>query len=352
MPLAPRIQFAAFGFIPDVTLFPPGSRIFLALLLFAAMAAISVALFVVYRRRLRSRALLLGQVEATEALIPDSKYVQFTYQGHAGPMETKLHYVQVGKGRDIVLLHGIGASVFVWRFLFPLLQGKYRVTAFDLPGFGKSGKEPHREYGLDAQAKTLDQAFDELGLRHPIIVGSSMGGAIALWMAKLFPFKYKKVVALAPATDSRILPGVVRHFSIATPLMRRALNRSTMRRIVSRVVTRQVLVTDEVVDEYLKPFQDDGGSGIRAFWAATAVLSDRRLPNELRHLPSDVLIIYGTRDLLVSRRSIDKLMLLMPKARLLLHRDGGHHVMEDEPVWTARTLDQFINDTLVARPSS
>src|SRR5689334_15561788 len=82
--------------------------------------------------------------EVLSELIPDSLFIEVD--------GVKVHYVQAGTGKDLVLLHGIGASVFIWRFLFPLLQDRYRVTAVDLPGFGRSAKSSSRDYGLDSQA--------------------------------------------------------------------------------------------------------------------------------------------------------------------------------------------------------
>src|SRR5437868_1346381 len=63
----------------------------------------------------------------------------------------KIHYESLGEGRPIVCLHGIGASVFVWRLLTPLLARRYKVITLDLPGFGRSDKSPSRSHGLDAQ---------------------------------------------------------------------------------------------------------------------------------------------------------------------------------------------------------
>ncbi len=304
-------------------------------LLVLVLALIGVGVWLYLKAK---RALPHAQaIETVDVLIPDSRFVEFD--------GTRIHYVQAGDGPDIVLLHGIGASVFVWRFLFPLLQTRFRVTAFDIPGFGQSSKDARRDYGLDAQSQVLARAMTEIGIDKPILVGSSMGGAISLWMSKLFPERFPRVIALAPATESSMIPAHVRHFALATPLLRRALNRRTMKQLVSRVVARQSLVTDDVVEAYLKPFMNDQGLGVRAFWSATSLLADRRLPSALAGIGTRVLIIHGTRDLMVSRRSIHRLVGLLPNATLLIHADGGHHIMEDEPAWTARTLLEFIKST-------
>jgi len=271
-----------------------------------------------------------------EALIPDSCFLQLD-DG------IDIHYVQAGKGSDVVLIHGIGASVFVWRFLFPLLQTHHRVTALDLPGFGKSSKHAKRDYGLDAQTETVVRALEQLGIKKALVVGSSMGGAISLWLAKKYPDRFAKIAVLAPATDSSLIPAQIKHFATAAPFMRKALNRKTMKLILSQIIHRKEVITDDVIDSYLSPFQN-GSDGIRAFWAATSLLTDPRLPHDLREISSRVLVIHGDRDRLVTRRSIGRLMTLLPNASLLTHPDGAHHIMEDEPAWTARALVLFLRE--------
>ena len=174
---------------------------------------VAAALFHVYRIRTLDRAGgLYGKREIPPArvpetlaeLIPESRFVEVD--------GAKLHFVQAGEGSDVVLLHGIGASVYIWRFVFPLLQSRHRVTAFDFAGFGKSSKDARRSYGLDAQAKLIAEALTALGIDKADLVGSSMGGAIALWMGKLWPARFANVIGLGPATDSSLVPTIAQHF--------------------------------------------------------------------------------------------------------------------------------------------
>jgi pimeloyl-ACP methyl ester carboxylesterase len=126
----------------------------------------------------------------------------------------------------------------------------------------------------------------------------------------------------------------------AAPLFRRALNRRLMKTLLGAVVARRELITPEVVDAYLNPFLDTG-EATHTFIAATSVLSDSRLPGALAEVKSEVLIAYGERDRMVTRRSIERLAELLPRVQLLTHPEGGHHIMEDEPAWTARHLEEF-----------
>lgn len=306
-------------------------------ILIVLLIAILATTITVWRLAAGRRRRPLAPPPELKALIPASCFIEID--------DVRIHYVQAGRGRDLVLLHGIGASVYVWRFLFPLLETHFRVTALDLPGFGKSSKHGGRDYGLDAQAVTMKSALGLIGIEKPILVGSSMGGALALWMGKVYPESFQTIVALAPATDPRLVPGFAHRLGALTPLLRRALNRHTMRLILKQVIVRHELIDRDAVDNYLTPFLDRGES-VRAFWAATRLIADPRLPAELAGLEARVLLIYGDRDLRVPRRVMAQLQTYLPNATLLRHAGGGHHIMEDQPAWTAETIVKFTTEKM------
>jgi pimeloyl-ACP methyl ester carboxylesterase len=128
------------------------------------------------------------------------------------------------------------------------------------------------------------------------------------------------------------------------PWFRFGLQREVMKLLLGFVVSRREYVTDEVVEKYLEPFKDRG-EGVRAFVAATSLLADPRLPGQLKTLTSKTLVIWGAKDNLVKRWSIRKLMRILPNATLIEHPTAGHHIMEDEPVWTAKHLELFFSDS-------
>ncbi len=257
----------------------------------------------------------------------------------------RIHYLQAGRGPDIILLHGIGASLFIWRFLIPRLALHYRVTAFDLPGSGASSKEIDRDYGLDSQCNLTLEFLNRLNIREATLIGSSMGGAIALWLAKLNANRFPQVIALAPATDPKrvpkLTPFLLPYMAPLSPHLSRVLNRPAMRLILRRVIGRKDLITDDVVDRYLKPYRDQG-QAVRAFWSSLKLLSDPRLPEGLRGLKSRTLILYGVRDHLVTRRSVEKLSEVLPSAKIIIHANAGHHMMESDEEWTFEEIVKFL----------
>jgi pimeloyl-ACP methyl ester carboxylesterase len=85
-----------------------------------------------------------------------------------------------------VLLHGLGASHLAWVQVAGSLAGLGRVVAPDLPGFGASPLAG-RGAGLMDQRRTVSRLLDEVGGERVVLVGSSLGGAIALLEAAVEP---------------------------------------------------------------------------------------------------------------------------------------------------------------------
>lgn len=104
-----------------------------------------------------------------------------------------MHYVEVGQGNPILLLHGNPASAYIWRNVIPLLISSGRVIAVDLVGFGKSGK-PNIDYRLADHATYLEGFIQALGLRNITLVLHDWGSALGFDYASRHP---ENVCALA-----------------------------------------------------------------------------------------------------------------------------------------------------------
>lgn len=85
-------------------------------------------------------------------------------------------------GTPVLLVGGFVEPTFVWRSVGPLLARDHRVVAFDLDGFGYS--ERHGPWTLQEWADQAQAVAQHLGLRHPIVVGHSLGAAVAVELAR------------------------------------------------------------------------------------------------------------------------------------------------------------------------
>lgn len=101
----------------------------------------------------------------------------------------RLHYVERGSGRPLVLLHGNGSMIqdFESSGLIDLAAKDYRVIVFDRPGFGHSLRPRGVVWTPAAQADLFQHALTHLGVDKAIIMGHSWGAAIAVALANRHP---------------------------------------------------------------------------------------------------------------------------------------------------------------------
>lgn len=104
-----------------------------------------------------------------------------------------LRAVQLGQGRDIVVLHSLLADRHAFDPVLPALSAQHRVTLFNLPGF--HGSEPVVTALLDAYVARIEDGFQEFGIdRDAILIGNGFGGTLALAFALDHPERIGKLV--------------------------------------------------------------------------------------------------------------------------------------------------------------
>lgn len=137
----------------------------------------------------------------------------------------RLHYLDRGAGRPIVLIHGLGGQIGNFAFaLVDRLSRRFRVIAFDRPGSGYSPRRASEPAGVRVHADAIAGAIRALGLERPVVVGHSLGGAVALALALDHPDCVGALALVAPLTrPMRRAPFAFRGLAIRSPLLRRLL---------------------------------------------------------------------------------------------------------------------------------
>src|SRR5262245_41521693 len=116
----------------------------------------------------------------------------------------KLHYQRVGRGPDLVMIHGLTGNLAVWHLkIVPLLWDHFRILTYDLRGHGFSDVPP-TGYSATSMAADLEQLLDALEIEQADIVGHSYGADTALYFASRCPERVRQVVVLEAALPALI----------------------------------------------------------------------------------------------------------------------------------------------------
>ena len=229
--------------------------------------------------------------------------------------DVRLRYREIGRGAPVVLLYGLGASLDAWSGFADSLAAEYRVIVLDQRGHGQSSKfaDPAR-YGREMGADVV-RLLDHLRVLRAHLVGHSMGGVIAAYVAVHHPDRVATASLVAPpsyadsATAARVYAPVVAGLEQGTGL--RALFRRVapgMPDSVAGAISGQILATNDL-GSIIAVFRALGGLEIGQAGAATA-----RVP---------ALVAVGTRDAVLMTNARD-LATWWPQARFLEIAGADH----------------------------
>ena len=258
----------------------------------------------------------------------------------------------------VLLLHGWGASLYMWRDWFePLATAGFRVVAADLPGHGLSDKPAApAEYRLGRQVAVVRELLDLERLDRVDIVAQSMAGTIALELALGGEPALRRLALVNPARLGRIRMQVIGRL-ISPGIVDLVLPRLVTRAVVS-LAHRMVYgdpsrITDRDEDEYWAPSQFPSYS--RSMRLLLHEFSWRRPPvgemaARLRGLQSPLLVVLGTKDRLVrdSRSYVDRLKALGAPLELCVVPGGGHAVNEECPDEVVAATLRFLGSSAAA----
>jgi len=248
------------------------------------------------------------------------------------------------KSDAVLLVHGWGGSVYSFAENIPALaRAGHRTIAIDLPGHGLSDKPTDEsKYTTRALADVVRGVATALGVRRFTYVGHSMGGALGLALATEGEKRLERLVLVSAASlGSAPIIGPAKLLSprLVNSIMPRLLTRGLIALVLRVAYGTGERPTEHDIDEYWAPTQFDEYA-----WACRAILhrfTFRRTPaTKLRSLRLPVLVIVGGRDRLV-RGSLSRAKLI-PTARVVPIREGGHLVMQECAVKTNAELLAFL----------
>lgn len=244
------------------------------------------------------------------------------------------------RGPELVMIHGVGARADRWRTVMPLLASAgYHVFAPDLPGHGFASKEHDFPYGSPAFAAFTNELISSLGLRTPVLVGTSLGGHVA---------------ALAALTGAAPPPALVLIGASGIVTVDRQTISDTARALVLTdtgvreklrfVVADPDLVTDEWVREELRintsPGAREAASDVEHY--VRTQLNDDVVGSALAASGIPTLVLWGERDQWMPLDVGLRVHEALPKAEWHIIENVGHAPFFERPDLFAKRAVEFL----------
>ena len=265
---------------------------------------------------------------------------------------TRLRLIDTGNGTPVVLIHGFGASLYGWRHqLPPLVAAGYRVVALDNRGFGFSDKPAHG-YTNASYAHLVVSLLDSLGIASAVLVGHSMGGAIAAEVALNYPDRVRGLVLIDAAGYGVRWPGVLRvaRWRFVGAIATSFRSRWVTGRVLRSTFADPTKVTEADVDQYYAPVPDPGyGRALRG------VLREFRfdsLGGRLSHVQAPTLILWGDADRWIPLRDGTRFAHELPRSEFVVLTRTGHDAPEESPDQVNRYLLDYLKEGLTRIPEN
>ncbi len=214
-------------------------------------------------------------------------------------------YTRDGSGPPLLLIHGLSGSVRWWQRNIPVLARSFTVYAVELQGFG--GNRKGRPLPFKESADSLAAFMGALGIQRAHIVGHSMGGHIAIYLAAYHPERVDRLVLAAPSG-----------------MLRRGLPRMVLR-LATHGRYEALSFVPTVVTDALR------AGPVNLLLAARAILRDD-VEALLGGISATTLVIAGERDALVPAAVCASLAAAIKAERFMVLKGAAHNF-----IWNRHT---------------
>ncbi|WP_017671922.1 alpha/beta fold hydrolase [Blastomonas sp. AAP53] len=251
-----------------------------------------------------------------------------------------IHHTRIGRGKPLLLVHGLGGSIHSWSTISPTLAQTREVIALDLPGHGLTAAQTDSGT-FDGLARSLGAWLDEQGLTGIDMVGSSLGARLVLEMARRG--RAGAVVAFDPGGFWQGWERTFFKTTISASIRLVRALRPTLPAISRNIAGRSALMLQlsarpwalnpALIAHELRSFADTS-----TFDALVSDLADGANQQGPASTNAPVAIGWGRKDRLCLPQQADRAMAAFPSATLHWFERSGHFPMWDEPEDTIRLI--------------
>jgi pimeloyl-ACP methyl ester carboxylesterase len=263
-----------------------------------------------------------------------------------------LYYETHGKGSPVILLHGLGGTLYTWRHLVEPLSSNYHLILFDLKGAGQSPKPYDDKYSMFDQAELIYQFILQKDLGNLTLIGHSFGGSVAmlvaLKLAKQAPQRLSRLIVIDTVSYPQKLPFVVRmlRMPLLGPLGLYLIpDRIKVHRMLKTIYFDDDKIAPEDVEAYAAPL---GLPGAKYALRKTAkqIIPDNidELIGRYSEITVPTLIIWGREDEIIPLENGIRLHRAIRNSQLVIIDRCGHDPPEECPKEVLEVIQRFLGN--------
>lgn len=228
----------------------------------------------------------------------------------------------------VILLHGAGGNHLYWPSQIRRMPG-CRVYALDLPGHGKSGGRGQQT--ISTYARVVLEWLDEIEAEQTILIGHSMGGAIALTLALEAP---ERVCGLG-------LIGSGARLHVAPQIIESAASSTTFHNAIQTVVGQSFSPhsSEQLLEQAARRMAEIRSTVLHGDFLACESFD---VSERIAEIQCPTLVVCGAEDKMTPLRSSQFLANTIPHARLEVIPEAGHMCMLEQPQLVAAKINKFI----------
>lgn len=255
-----------------------------------------------------------------------------------------LYYETHGAGTPLVLISGLGYTMWPWHRMVPFLAEHFQVITFDNRGVGQSDRPPG-PYTAQMLAADTAALLDVLGIEKAVVMGHSMGGFVAQALALDFPHRLEKLILCSTNFGGpRHVPTTPEAMKILTDVTVDALTRFRNGLAVS-TAPGWAERNPQLVEEWTQwrsenpidpaAYQAQLAVGLSLFPEAAA------FENRLSSIHIPTLILFGRHDRVVPPANADLLADRIADSTVVIFPDAGHFFPIEIPEAASRAVIEF-----------
>lgn len=261
-----------------------------------------------------------------------SGYLQTIPSQYASLASFKMHFLEMGEGDPLILIHGGGVWLYSFRHNLRDLSCFFRVYALDMPGYGYTlPLQDTVSYGLETAAEVLLEFMNMKNIERASLLGHSWGGGWVLRFASQYPERVERLILIDSSGFNvpDVLEWELMKYPVIGGLLMKCITVGIVKKRLERSFFHKEMVSRDMAEEVYLPltFPYNQKAQLKIARNQDWSLTERSM-HVIRH-PS--LVIWGDHDAYLDIELLHRFHRQLPNARTFLFKQCGHSPHEEYP---------------------